>query len=362
MERIIRISIVIALSVLYTQAYSQIGVFESKKSETQHPTQFYDDKNMQLYFANDTLRLYISNDKKMEISAIDISTSSVLNGWPTFISDTEHFFQLVNQLEIDIDANNYHITFNPASGKLIVEQVLISEYKSIGDELLPTYRHKVRFDYPAHLTQVAFYLGEMDELSVLKEARIHDLVHNQNKSNEWRKNYQKRNFNKSIQIADDGESTIKTYSNLESHDFLSLDYDIGLGITAGYANFASDSRINFHLRGKKTSLKDNRIFLLLHMPVFYQENEQGSFDVLPQIFPGLGFSTLVSGRRSSIAIGHNVMGNSNILNNYDTIIRFDYAFHPQFNVFWNSYFDWSSDSNINALGVSFRLFSASYMR
>lgn len=362
MKKITRISIVIALSILFTPAFSQIGIFDPKNTEVTYPKQFYDDKNMQLYFANDTLSLYISGNKKIEISTIDISTSSVFNGWPTFSSDTDRFFQLVDQLQLDLDANNYHISFNPSSGKLIVEQVLISEYKSIGDELLPIYRHKVRFDYPAYLTQVAFYLGEMDELGVLKDAKIHELIHEQNKSNEWNDNYQKRKFNKNLQISDSGEITIKTFSNKESQNFLSLDHDIGLGITAGNANFTSDSRVNFHLPSKKTKLKDNRIFLALHMPVFYENNEQGSFDVLPQIYTGIGFSTNTTGRRSSIAIGQNVMGNSPVLNNYNTVLRFDYSFHPQFNVFWNSYFDWSSDSNINALGVSFRLFSVSYVR
>lgn len=362
MKKIIRISIVVALSILITPAFSQIGIFEPNKSEIDLQTQFYDNKNMELFFANDTLRLYITNDKKIEISAVDLSTSSVLNGWPTFISDTEQFFQLINQLQVDMEANNYHFTYNTESGKLIVEQVLISEYKSIGHELLPTFRHRVRFSYPAHLTQVDFFLGEMDELAVLKDAKIHELILDQNKSNEWHENYQKRRFNKSIQIAENGEFAIKTFSNEESYNFLSLDYDIGLGITAGYANFTSDSRINFHLRSKKTSLKDNRIFLALHTPVFYQSNEQGSFDVLPQIYAGIGYSTLVLGRRSSAAIGQNIIGHSNILNNYATVLRLDYAFHPQFNFFWNNYLDWSGDSSISALGISFRLFSASYAR
>ena len=351
MKRIKLIALVLFF-FLAGKSYAQEKIKESRDFKFFNSS--YDHEDFVLKRVNDTLKVYISEEKKLMYLWTNVGEDE---NFPEFEKDIDSFFELVNQIGLDFQANNYNIRFSPETTQLTYENGGPTKYKMIGDTAIPIHRHTVRFTNQKGLTDIEIYLGELDELLVLKEAGITDIVRNMLLDNEWFERYDKRLFNKDLKIGANGEKEIISYHNLEGIERLEFNIDIGPRFVGSDFPISADFSIFLNLgKYRKRSGISDGIELSYTAYSFFSKDQVSGFNFESDHFVNLGYRTNLLGLDWTMKYGRSLERADSFFGDYKNRFAFEYQFHPRFKVSLESIFKNFQTESINSIGISYRLF------
>jgi hypothetical protein len=140
------------------------------KSERKYGNSFYDEENLKLLKLNDTLNVFINEEKKVSFLWRDISNLSRFDG---FEKDIDSLFVTLSQLDLDFVKNAYDIIFSPPTKELLIKKNDQEKFILVKGQTIPINRHRVTFVYRSLASEIKFYIGDLDELKVWKIGRAH---------------------------------------------------------------------------------------------------------------------------------------------------------------------------------------------
>ncbi|WP_170932428.1 hypothetical protein [Belliella buryatensis] len=266
---------------------------------------------------------------------------------------------MTNQIGLDFENKNYYLRYSPETSQLIYEELTTVRFKKENNQTVPIHRHTVRFT-PRGMTDIEVYLGEIDELMVLKEAGITEMVRSLMLEKDWFKKYEKGLFNKDLRINADGEKEITTYYNLEDSKKLIFNFDIGTQFIGSYFPLTTELSLFFDLGKRKkwiTRSKSGVELSWLHY-AFVQKNEDSSFEFNNDFFLTGGWRTGVLDYTTTIKYGRMISSNhaNTFFGERNNLLGFDFQISPHFKISYINHFkDFKSDW-ISTIGVSYRLF------
>lgn len=323
------------------------------------PEYFYNAAELKLNIANDTLDIYILGHKKISYRWHDVQRQREFLGWLGFEKDIEALLEKLEFLGLDFQNQNYHIIFSPESDEIKTITTSESRFAKIGEQLLPTLRHQITLTYFSYLMEIDFFLGEIDELEVLKSAGINDLVSSAAKENNWYATYKKKNLNKMMTINDDGSIRVDTFVSRENPYYPRTNLDLGSGYLFGNSiGFMAQPRFNIRIRNIKTIITNQMLFFTLTAYFSHLSQSELPFQVAQDYFLGVGSETDLLGNNSSVVLGYRILGENGIFQDKPFMFKVDYSITPKLKVF-NSYFykPFSGDSRgANLLGISYMIF------
>ncbi|UJP66503.1 hypothetical protein [Mongoliitalea daihaiensis] len=327
--RKISLFIILALFIFSSEAQSQNLV---EKDEYKLFNTSYDKENFILRKVNDTLHVYIQEEKKISFFWADISSK---RGFPSFENDIEKFLQLLASLKLPTATESYSIRYSPNSNQISFSPLEEIRFRKMGEEIFPTKTQKVRFSYAEGMMDVVIYLGEIDELLVLKEAGISDMVKEIWEDKDWMSQYNQRRLNKELHLLSDGRKELITYSNLDSKSrFINLDFSVGASILGNQLPITSDWMLVFEngKRRKWTGFKSTWE-LSFKTYNFFQPDSEGGFDYLRESFINAGYSMNFNyDWRTTIKYGRKINNSreDSILASYNNRLSFDYHLNSSF--------------------------------
>ncbi|WP_439475158.1 hypothetical protein [Algoriphagus formosus] len=319
----------------------------------------YDYENIKLRKVNDTLNIIIDEKRKISILATDITSFEEFEG---FEEDIDSFFAAVDQLELDTEEKNYTIRFMPESSEMVVEERSRSSYQLIEKSLIPVFRHEVVFSYPNEMLETVFYLGDLDELEVLKEASISDLFKETAIEEEWYRRYKRFTFNKDLTIDNEGNLGIVTYENIEKNFDLAVNFGLGVGFSyvGGRVPFNQELSILFDLgkynKWAKYSTDEwfNGVLASLDLYQFFSKDEENRFVVDGAIFLNLGYVTGPKEFPIGLYFGRLVSrSSSNFFEFNRTKIGIDLLVESKFRIRYEFFIGENDSDWINGIGISF---------
>lgn len=320
---------------------------------------FYDTQDLKLNTAHDTLDIIILGHKKVSYRWHDVLRQKEFNGWNGFEKDIEHLLEKLETLNLDFENQNYHIVFSPESDELIAIVNPVARFAKIGENFLPTKRHQVTLTYYSYLLEVDFFLGEMDELEVLKSAGINDLVKSAAKENNWYDQYKKRNLNKVLLIDSEGNLSIDTYFSRENPYYPKTNLELGGGYLFGNSlSLFFQPRYNIRLRTKKTNIRNNTLFFALTGNLSHVPQTESKFEIAQDYFLGIGFASDQLGNEVSATFGYRAFGQNGILLDNPLMLKTDFAITPKLKISHSLFSNLFSPEATQAhlVGISYLLY------
>ncbi|ERM80378.1 hypothetical protein P872_13400 [Rhodonellum psychrophilum GCM71 = DSM 17998] len=330
------------------------------KAQNRNAERFYDRSEIQLTGVNDTLEIFIGENKKISYRWNDVSKQKGFDGWLGFNNDIEKFLQNVKSLDLAPDKNNYHFIFSPETEELKVILTPSARFSRIDGEFLPVYRHQVTLTYFSNLMEVDFFLGELDEILILKEADINQLVADIGEENKWYTDYKKKKFYKSMIISEDGEISIETFQNKENPYYPKLNAEVGIGLVGNEIPFMVTPRYNIRLKSKKDKPINHTLFFAMNLLTFQQKNEENKFIMGNDVFLGVGYESDVFFNKTSIQYGYRVLSDHGFFDDHKFMTRVDYTIMPRLKLFWSRFeslnFNERYTSSLNLVGLTFTVY------
>jgi hypothetical protein len=321
---------------------------------------FYDQENLSLKYGNDTLEVFVLGNKKMAYRWHDIQRQKDFNGWNGFEADIGLLMEMIEKLELNFTANNFEIVFSPESKRIKTRILPEARYAIVGEEMLPVFRHKVTLTYYSYLMEIDFFLGEIDELLILKSSGINDVIKSQALENYWYKEYVIKNFNKALIIDEEGNIRIDTFRSRENPYYPRTNLELGAGYVFGNSvgmNF--QPRVNFRARTKKTVIYKNTAFLLFNGLLSHIPDGEKPFEIAQDYFLGLGVETDLIGNNVAIIMGYRVFGYNGIMDDNNVMYKIDFSVTPKLKIFWSLYQSTNFSQDIpgaNFLGINYVIF------
>lgn len=342
------------------QTFNDLLLFHPKSWEPVNKPldYFYNTGEIKLNAANDTLDIYILGHKKVSYRWHEVARQMDFNGWFGFENDIDTLLVKIEQLGLDFQRNNYHVIFSPESGELRTIIRPESRFARIGDELLPIFRHQITLTYYSYLMEVDFFLGEIDELEVLKDAGINELVRSVALENNWSSDYRKRNLNKALTIHENGSMSVDTFVSREYPYYPRTNLDVGAAYLFGNSvSFMLQPRFNVRLRNKKTNPVNQMLFFTINGYLSHLDQNGEQFKVAQDYFLGVGFETDQLGNNLSLAWGYRIFGQSGMFGENPLVFKADFSITPRLKVFQSMFFGFGGNNNLaNLLGVSFMIY------
>lgn len=314
----------------------------------------YDKENFKLKRVNDTLNIYVENQKKISISALNIVK---LEDFSSLERDIESFIAITKKLGLDFENDSYQIRFSPSSKELTVKENGEVRYRETEGELYPVLRHEIVFTYYAEMMEISFYLGEIDELLVFQEIEIMDLIQKQGRLHNWFSDYERNIFNKDLKIDSEGELEIITYRNVERSRQVELGIDLGLSVIGNYFPFEQEFIVNYKAKGyNKWVQESNGFFVSLNLYQFLSRPESEKIKVDASIFVNAGLVTGPKNYPLRIYYGRLILNeNDNFFQFNKNKIGFDLLVSKQLRVKYELFIGSNDSDWINSIGISFPL-------
>ncbi|MCH6200166.1 hypothetical protein MMU07_11270 [Aquiflexum sp. LQ15W] len=319
---------------------------------------FYDATELRLNTAHDTLDIFILGHKKMSYRWHDVQRQREFNGWFGFEKDIEALLEKIQFLGLDFERQNYHIIYSPESDGIKTILRPEARFDKIGEQILPTFRHQITLTYYSYLMEVDFFLGEIDELEVLKSAGINDLVLAAAIKNNWYTTYKKKNLNKIMTINEDGSISVDTFVSRENPYYPRTNLDLGSGYVFGNSiSFMAQPRFNIRIRTKKTNITNEMLFFTFTGYLSHLSQNDLSFQVAQDYYLGVGWESDQLGNNVSGVFGYRLFGNNGLFENNPAMFKVDYSILPKLKVFHSIFFNFSGDSrSANLIGISFLIY------
>ncbi len=298
------------------------------KSERKYGNSFYDEENLKLLKLNDTLNVFINEEKKVSFLSNNISK---LNRFEGFEKEIDTLFILFDQLDLDFVKNAYDIIFSPPTKELLIKKNDQEKFIVIGGQTIPTKRHNVTFVYRHLASEIKFYLGEIDELKVLKEAGLSDRVKSLYELNDWGKKYSSRVFNKDLIIKDSGEQEIISYRNLEKDRLITFNVDLGVNSVADRIPTVIDFSVIYYFAGSKYS-GDFGVGAFYKSFNFYSKDDDNNFKFQRDGFLGGGFSYSKTEDVFSLRYGRLVRSSNSFFDTFKNNLGFEVSLGGPFKI------------------------------
>ncbi len=292
---ILTLLFVLIVLVGYGQTSDRTPIVEPKtdvlnlknKTEIKFFDTSYDAQNIRVRTVNDTLNIFVEGQKKMSIAALNIVELEAYGG---FEKDVDSFFEMVEKLNLDFKNRSYKIRFSPAKKEIFVSERDEYRFKAFDGTVLPIFRHEIIFTYQVQMLDISFFLGEIDELRVFKEAGFSDIISNEALSNNWYSDYGKTRFNKDLRIDAQGEIQLITYRNIESSRRIDFGYNLGIGFIGNLFPFDQEFALNYRVKGyNKRTQENNGFFVSVNWYSFLSRDESKTFDLSTSMFTNVGF-------------------------------------------------------------------------
>lgn len=313
----------------------------------------YDKENFILRRINDTLHVFIQDEKKISFFWADISLH---NGFPSFEDDIDEFLKILASLKLPTATESYSIRYSPNSNQINFRPLEDIRFRKTDGEVYPIKTQEVRFSYVAGMMDVIFYLGEIDELLVLKEARISEMVKKIWEEKAWMSQYRHRRLNKELHLLSDGRKELITYSNLDSKSrFLTFDVNVGASIIANQLPITTD--IIFALNNGKirkwTGMPSSSWELSFKTYSFVQYSAESGFNYLGDSFINGGYSFNGIGR-TTIKYGRKVnpFRQNSFLDSINNRVAIDFDINTPF-IFTLDYF-FNREEAIPSIGIKYK--------
>ena len=319
---------------------------------------FYNNSELKLNTAHDTLDIYVLGHKKMSYRWHDVQRQQEFNGWFGFEKDIESLMEKIQFLGLDFEKQNYHIIYSPESDGIKTILRPESRFDKIGEQILPTFRHQITLTYYSYLMEVDFFLGEIDELEVLKSVGINELVRSVAIENNWYAIYKKKNLNKVMTINEDGSISVDTFVSRENPYYPRTNLELGSGYVFGNSiSFTAQPRFNIRIRNSKTNTTNEMLFFTLNGYFSHLSQSDLHFTVAQDYFLGVGWESDQLGNNLSGVMGYRLFGEKGLFENNPVMLRVDYSILPKLKVFNSLFFNFSGDSrSANLLGISYMIF------
>lgn len=360
------IKIIFSLSLLclsITGFAQEQEVLEKSKSENKDKTEIkffnnsYDEQGMQVRRVNDTLTIFVEGQKKISIASLNIVKLEEFEG---FEKDIDGFFELMNNLNLNFENKSYQIRYSPISKEVIVSERSQFRYKSIEGSVLPIFRHEIIFTYKNLMTDILFFLGEIDELLVLKEVGLTDLIIKEAIANQWFSDYNKNQFNKDLRIDSEGEMQIITYKNVEKSKRIDLGFNLGVSFLGNLFPIDQEVSLNYRVKGyNKWTQEKNGLFISINTLNFLDRIEGKKFDVNTSLFTNVGF--IAGPKNNEVRVYYGKLISNNDEDDYLRFNRnkfgFDVLANRLLRIKSEIFFGSGENDSIVTLGVSLNLVS-----
>lgn len=297
--KIIKLSLTLFMLLSFFSSHSQeidkfnVSTLTDTVSKSKDKTEIkffdtsYDPENIRVRRVNDTLNIFVEGQKKISIVALNIVE---METFPGFEQDVEGFFEMVEKLNLDFDSKSYRIRYSPIKKEIIVSERDEYRFKVFDDLVLPIFRHEIIFTYQVQMLDVSFFLGEIDELKVFKEAGFSEIISKEAGANNWFADYGKTRFNKDLRIDDQGEIQLITYRNIESSRRIDFGYNLGIGFIGNLFPFDQEFALNYRVKGyNKKTQENNGFFVSVNWYSFLSRDESKTFDLSTSLFTNVGF-------------------------------------------------------------------------
>jgi len=291
---ILTLPFVLIVLVCYGQTSDRTPIVEPKtdvlnlknKTEIKFFDTSYDAQNIRVRTVNDTLNIFVEGQRKISIAALNIVELEAYGG---FEKDVDSFFEMVEKLNLDFKNRSYKIRFSPAKKEIIVSERDEYRFKAFDGTVLPIFRHEIIFTYQVQMLDISFFLGEIDELIVLKEVGFTELIKKEALENQWFSSYNKNRFNKDLKIDYKGEVQIITYKNIENSRRIDFGYNLGINFLGNLFPFDQEFVINYRVKGyNKWTQEKFGFFISYDMYSFLVRNELKKFDLSTSFFANAG--------------------------------------------------------------------------
>jgi hypothetical protein len=315
----------------------------------------YNADDIELRRVNDTLGIYLEGQKKLSFVALNITAFEEFAG---FEKDIDSFLEFIAKLDLDFSKNSYQIRFSPGTKQIRVIERNEIRFKNFDGEVLPTFRHEVIFTYQPEMLEVNLYVGEIDELLVLKDAGFSEVIKKEMVEKEWFKKYEKRTFNKDIKIDETGKLGIVTYGNFEANGpTIAFDISMGASLLGNEFPFREEISLVFKTnKYNKWTQLGHGIFLGGEFYQFFSRNQDNKVQLDNSSFINVGWLFGVKDTPVSIFYGRYVGDDTGSFfefnkNKFGLDVLVKSSFRIKYEVFVGS-----NDSDwINSIGITFPL-------
>lgn len=317
----------------------------------------YDEENNRLRRVNDTLNIFIEDQKKISLTSLNIVKLETFEG---FEKDIDPFLSVIENINLDLEDGSYALNFRPETNELIVSERKETRFRSVDGLVLPVYRHEVTFTYFPDMLEIKFYLGEIDEMLILKEAGFTELIKKEGNAQEWFSTYEKNIFNKDLKIKDDGITQVVTYRNMERTPLVDFGSALGVSFLGNLFPIDLEFYMNFRVKGfNKWTQVNNGFFISYDIYNFISRNSEGRFINNESFFINSGLLLGSSDNPIRIYYGRLVFADSNtdIFINNKNKIGVDIFVNQLIKIKSEAFFGSSDESSIVSLGVDINLFS-----
>ncbi|WP_100628408.1 hypothetical protein [Algoriphagus formosus] len=336
--------------------YPEYNLIQPKESINYKSAErsYYEDE-IELRRVNDSLAIYLEGQKKLSFVALNITAFEEFAG---FEKDIDSFLEFIAKLDLDFSKNSYQIRFSPGTKQIRVIERNEIRFKNFDGEVLPTFRHEVIFTYQPEMLEVNLYVGEIDELLVLKDAGFSEVIKKEMVEKEWFKKYEKRTFNKDIKIDETGKLGIVTYGNFEANG-ATIDFDISMGASLLGDQFPFREEVSLVFKTNKfnkwTQFKHGA-FIGAEFYQFFSRNQENKVQLENSSFINVGWLFGVKDTPVSIFYGRYVGDDTGSFfefnkNKFGLDVLVKSSFRIKYEVFVGS-----NDSDwINSIGITFPL-------
>lgn len=368
MEKYIKTNIIILVLILFTciQGYGQTTSSPSDSTVRSKPrtdervsfrpsTGLFDEEMNSLKKANDTLNIYIENQKKISIVSLNIRKLEEFGGYEKDIPD---FLSLIDQLNLNFTEKAYKIRFNPVNQEFSIEENSQIRLKAFENNIFPVFKHEVIFVYRKQLLEISMFLGEWDEILVLEEADFTGMIKREAEQNDWFKRYSKTLFNKDIRIDENGLLKVITYTELEKTPTISFGFDVGVKFFAGQLPFNQDLSLIYRPRQIIKSVPLDFGFLLSwDMNQFISRTEENKYQVNEGSFLNVGAVFGEKERSFRVYYGRLIThSDQNFFEFNRNKIGVDILATSSLRINYEFFFGSGGSETVNSIGISFPIF------
>lgn len=316
----------------------------------------YDDETNSLKKANDTLNIYVENQKKISIVSFNLK---MYEGFEGFENDIPAFLNLIDQLNLNFKEKSYKIRFNPVENELSIEENTKIQLKGFEEGVLAVFRHEVIFTYSQQQMEVSMFLGELDELLVLRDANFSGIIQKEAEQNEWFDKYKNAIFNKDIRIDEKGHVKVVTYTEEEKSNSFSVGFDVGIKYFAG--EFPFNQRVSFVYRPRqiiKSGPINYGFMLSLDWNQFFSRTEENKYQVSEARFVNAGAVFGQNGKAIRFYYGRLISssGQNFFAFNRDKF-GFDLLVTSSLRINYEFFFGSKGSDSLNSIGISFPIVS-----
>lgn len=317
----------------------------------------YDEEAGRLKTANDTLNIYVENQKKVSIVSLNLKA---YEGFEGFEKDIPVFLDLIDQMNLNLVEKSYKIRFNPVSKEVSVEENSKIRFKAFQEGVLPVLRHEVTFSYRKQLMEVSMFLGEWDELMVLRDANFSAVIQKEAEENEWFGKYKNAIFNKDIRVDEKGLVKVITYTEAEKSNSLSLGFDVGIKYFAG--EFLFNQQVSLFYKPRQIIKSNSLVYgfmLSLDWNQSFSRNQENKYRVSEARFVNVGPALGKDDKSFRFYYGRMISSSGQGLFDFNrNKFGFDLLVNSDLRVVYEFYFGSKGSDSINSIGISFPIVSS----